>query len=376
MVGGFMLSLILALVLCQDQIEKWVNDLDADNVELRAEAAKQLRALDGSMADRLRATKVSTLEAKTRLDEILVVLDRKAKVSGLTKSYPTVTAEYKDAPVQTVVNDLKKLGIEFTGTLDDLKVTATFKNAPVMEVLDCLAKTTATQWQWHNTGVIWSQNSIIAGGPAVYSSGFRVRLRAIGADRISNFASKTQITRAWVDLVAEPKIEYVSPQMHFYTPPENFVMVTQNIVPCTKQWGLDMGQPLVLTTDKFVNKLSFSGKARVLFQTSPTKLTIKPKETLKHGRYELSIGSDESHHITITGASTDWLAEHVDNIMVVDSSGVQYGGTINSVTYSDETTCKIYICSQTYDMKEIRITFYDEVIEHFIPFEFKDIELP
>jgi len=371
-----MLSLILALVLCQDQIDKWVADLDADSVELRAEAVKQLRALDGSMAQRLHAIKVTSLEAKTRLDEIIVVLDRKARVSGLTKSYPTVTAEYKDVPIQTIIEDLKKFGLEFTGTLDAKKVTMTFKNAPMMEVLDCLAKASNTQWQWHNTGVIWYQNTILAGGPAVYSSGFRVRLRAVGADRISNFASKTQITRAWVDLVAEPKIEYVSPQVHFDSPTEAFVMASQNIVPCTKQWGLDMGQPMVLTSDKFMNKLSLSGKARVLFQTSPTKLSVKPKETLKHGKYELSIGSDESHHITITGASHDWLAEHVDNIMVVDSSGVQYGATINNIYYPDETTCKIYVCSQTYDMKEIRLTFYDEVLEHFIPFEFKDVELP
>lgn len=369
-----MLALLLALALCQDQIEKWVLDLDSDSIEVRAEAEKQLRALDGAKLEQVRKVAPTTFEGKARLDQIVVVLAQKVTLSARIKSYPTVTAEYKDTPFPTVLNDLRKLGVDFTGTLEDgLKLTASFKDAPVMQVIDTLATTAKIQWMWHNTGVIWMSNGLLRGGPAVYDHGFRVRLRAVGTDRLTNFEAKSQITRFWVDLVAEPKIEYVAPTVMFNDPDGSQEPIYK---PCTLQWGLDMAQPLILPTDKLITKASISGKARVLFQVGPNNLKVTSKEPLKHKAYELTFGKDESHHITIVGPAKEWLAEHVANLVVIDNADVEYGATIHNIHYPDEGTCKIYFGCQTYDMKAVKLIFYDEVLEHFIPFEFKDIELP
>jgi hypothetical protein len=239
----------------------------------------------------------------------------------------------------------------------------------MMQVLDTLARTAKIQWMWHNTGVIWMSNALLSGGPAVYDHGFRVRLRVVGSDRLTNFEAKSQVTRFWLDILAEPKIDYVAPAIIFDS-------AEGRISPCTRQWGLDAAQPLIVPTDKVVTKATISGKARVLFQVGPNKLTVTSKEPLKHKAYELTFGKDESHHITIIGPAKEWLAEHIGDIVVIDNANVEYGASIHNVSYIDESTCKIYFGCQTYDMQAVRLVFYDEVLEHFIPFEFKDVELP
>jgi hypothetical protein len=374
-----MLSLILTLCLCQDQIDKWITDLDSDSIELRAEAEKQLRALDGSMLERVRRAPEMSLEAKIRLAEIIIVLDHKAKISERIKSYPTVTVEYKDAPFHVVINDLKKHGVEFTGTLEDgLKLTASFKNAPMMQVIDTLARVAKVQWMWHHTGVIWMGNPALNGGPAIYDHGFRVRIHKVGADRLDNFDSKSQVTRLWLDVLAEPNIEYVAPTIIWNVNPASIWLGSPDhtgpvMSTCTRNWGLDSAQPIALYADKITAKATISGKVRVLFQTGPSRLTIT-KEPVKYKAYELTL--DESHHITITGPAKKWLAEHVVNLVVIDSAGVEYGASIHAISYIDESTCKIYLGCQLSDIKEVHLTFYDEVLEHYIPFEFKNVELP
>src|SRR6185436_8936810 len=126
-----------------DSIEKSIVELGDENASVRETALQAIIAAGPPAIPRLRRA-LDSLDAEVRERAACALgeLERDEKLSAVLQARPPVTASFRDATFEDVLQEVaRQSGLRFEGAVSnpDRRVTMSFERAPVMRVLDDLA---------------------------------------------------------------------------------------------------------------------------------------------------------------------------------------------------------------------------------------------
>lgn len=211
-----MKTLLFLLLLAQDpatdpRIGRLIEQLRSDEASERDAAVRELTRIGSPAVPRLQeAMKVDDLELRGRLKETIRAIGIASKVKDLDRAPKTVTADLKDAPLETIVRTIE----EQTGAkIDASSVPAghrfsfAAKETPLLQALDRLCggsdlltvepvpggtfKLSVGKWLPY---------------PTAYSGAFRLRLKSLQVVRIQTFEKHQATLRIAVEPDYEPSI--------------------------------------------------------------------------------------------------------------------------------------------------------------------------
>lgn len=172
-----MLALALVAAL-QSDVDRWIADLGADDVETRDAAEKKLierRARDAVA----KATASDDAEVRTRAERIIRRFEDDEEAEAFL-AVPKVSAAYDKKPLAVVLKDWSKAsGVKLVcDALPETPVTLAFEDVPLPEALDRLcASLKRVTWDAADPAHIrvWSAEALYK--PVAYVSSFRILLQ-------------------------------------------------------------------------------------------------------------------------------------------------------------------------------------------------------
>lgn len=414
-----------------DNIQQLIDKLDAETIDEREAAQKELVKLGPAAAPLLKKAIEGAgdrMELKLRAEAALREIETAEKVKEVYREPKRYTVDAKDQTLQALLAGLDAdVKFDLSGVDADQKVTITAKDATLFELLDaiCAGRTDLT-FEHPDAGLVKFQKEPHLPHPTTYAGPFRFRLLELSVTRKTTFKETT----------AELRVK-VQPEFERYLKP--FKNVDVEITKAVD----DQGRELALSNedDDVVNfaggkivirgmgvpgmggsvepeyffsfkglspaakKIaSIRGIAKYSFPLESTDIvfgtpargdaresgdyTFKIERITKVGRVDITF--------TRKGKAEGRLEERIDtdSLVAVDEDGTTYKadsfgpGDMNSrvmviggggdVEQPKTTTYQAQFPAtmRNKTIKELRFRFITKAYEKAVPFEFKGVKLP
>ena len=399
-------------------VDRLIEQLKSDEASERDAAVRELTKIGPAALPRLEeALRVNDLELRGRVKETIKAIHIAAKVKDLARAPKTLTADFKDAPLEEIVRTIR----EQTGAkLDASSVPAghrfTFaaKDAPLLQALDRLCSVSdlltvdaAPDGTFRLSVGKWLPY------PAAYSGPFRLRLKSLQVVRTQTFEKHG----ADLKLVVEPDHDPSAKPLRNWSLQIDEVVDNQG----TKLKKVERGnQPwLIAGVQGNARSFDYTGLSPQAARLSSLTATVSysfPTETQEVVFESPARGSTQElgrFKIVVTNASTDSVGNATNlqltfspivgtvadlkgeidsrfesaSVILVDSEGVEHAATPvqddqrfafrepkepREIEYSFRIPKKL----QRAERKALKLQFHKETWQKTATFEFKDVPLP
>jgi len=152
-----MRTLLLVLVLLQENPKALVEQLGSDDVRERDAATRRLEALGLETVEKLQAQPGCELEVRARLRQIAVTLKKRAEMAKVFGPTKRVTADFHQRKLGEVLPELgKRMGEMFEGEgIDsDKLVDLELKGATLWEALEALCRAAGIRAEYGDTKIL------------------------------------------------------------------------------------------------------------------------------------------------------------------------------------------------------------------------------
>lgn len=417
--------LLLFAVLAQDaavdqKIGRLIEQLRSDEASERDAAVRELTKIGAPAVPRLEeALKIDDLELRSRVKETIKAIGIAAKVRDLARAPKTVTADFKDAPLETIVQTIE----EQTGTKVDAsgvpaghKFSFAAKEASLLQTLDRLCGVSdlltcepAAGGTFRLSVGKWLPY------PTAYSGAFRLRFKSLHVARTLTF-DKHQVN---LQFAVEPDVEpSVKPLRNWTLQIDEIVddqgKTLKKIETPNARWQMQGMPQTDLRNFQFEGLSPRSTKLASVRATATYSFPTETQELLfdapargssaEVGRFRVvvtnastdSVGNATNLQLTfspIVGTVADLKAE-IDarfdsaSVILVDAAGAEHPAVPaenenrmfmpqeqkppREIDYYFRVNKKL----QRTERKTLKLQFHKETWQKPVTFEFKDVPLP
>jgi len=395
-----------------DPLDKSIVDLGDENAKVRESALQSIIAAGPSAIPKLRrALESLDVEVQARAACALSELEREEKLSTVMQARPPVTATFRDASWEQVLQEIaKQSGLRFEGvtSIPERRVTLSFERAPVMRVLDELAQAVGEhQWSFENETTVYWRRTPPSIRPSAYSGGFKVALSRIDVYKSWDYQQGHGLMWVYLETRMEPgirplgtprfEVSEIRDEAGNELPRDSEMQDGSPKGPSRDVAGHSTGSvyessPFTVNQlDRSVKKLSkIGGRARFLFPLDRVTVQLQDlceESTLTRGplMFQVSEILTNSMKLTVvTSGDPAVLNQHVDadSLILVDAEGVEYvrgkdfdvrmdqmgPDTLRYAIEFNENVC--------FQPVSVRFLVTERFFEKIVPFEFKDVVLP
>ena len=420
-----MKTLLLCVLLAQDsgvdqKVGRLIDQLKSDEASERDAAVRELTKIGAAAVPRLQeAMKADDLELRGRVKETIKAIGIAAKVKDLDRASRTVTAEFKDAPLEEIVKSIE----EQTGAKIDIgkipaghKFSFAAKESSLLETLDRLCAASDLLAVESVPGGAFQLNvGKWLPYPTAYSGAYRLRFKTLQVVRTQTFEKHLATLKVGVEPDYEPSIK----------PLRNWTLQIDEMVDdqgkkltridrANVQWQM-AGAPAVSTREVQFEGLSpqaarlasVRATATYSFPTETQELLFDSPargSTQEVGRFRVvvtnastdSVGNATNLQLTfspIVGTVADLKAE-IDSrfdsasVILVDAEGVEHPALpaendnrflmarevkdVREIDYFFRVNKKL----QRTERKALKLQFHKETWQKTVTFVFKDVPLP
>jgi len=395
-----------------DSIEKSIVELGDENASVRETALQAIIAAGPPAIPRLRRA-LDSLDAEVRERAACALgeLERDEKLSAVLQARPPVTASFRDATFEDVLQEVaRQSGLRFEGAVSnpDRRVTMSFERAPVMRVLDDLARAAGElQWAFENETTVYWRRTPIASRPSAYSGGFKVSLSRIDVYKSWDYQQGHGLMWVYLETRMEPgirplgtprfEVSEIRDEAGNELPRDSETQEASPKGPTRDGSGHSPGSVFesspftVNQLDRSVKKLSkIGGRARFLFPLDRVTLQMGDLcEETSVTRGPLMFQASEiltnSMKLTVvTSGDPALLNQHLDpdTLILVDAEGAEYVRGKDFEVRTDQVASDALRYSIEFNENvcfqpvAVRFLVTERFFEKVVPFEFKDVVLP
>jgi hypothetical protein len=420
-----MKTLLLVALLAQDpsvdqKVGRLIEQLKSDEASERDAAVRELTKIGPAAVPRLQdALKIDDLDLRGRLKETIRAIGIAAKVKDLDRAPKTVTADLKDAPLETIVKTIE----EQTGAkIDASKIPAghrfsfVAKETPLLEALDRLCGgSDLLALDAMPGGTFQLSVGKWLSYPTAYSGAYRLRFKSLQVVRTQTFDKHQCALKVAVEPDHDPSIK---PLRNWTFQIDEMVddqgKKLKRIDRANVQWQM-AGMPATslrefqfeglspqaskLSSVRATATYSFPTDTQELLFESPARGT-----TQEVGRFRVvvtnastdSVGNATNLQLTfspIVGTVADLKAEidsrfDAASVILVDAEGVEHPAVpaesdnrflmhrevkeVREIEYYFKVNKKL----QRTERKALKLQFHKDTWQKTVTFEFKDVPLP
>ena len=395
-----------------DSIEKSIVDLGDENASVRETALQAIIAAGPPAIPRLRRA-LDSLDAEVRERAACALgeLERDEKLSAVLQTRPPVTASFRDATFDEVLQEVaRQSGLRFEGAVSnpDRRVTMSFERAPVMRVLDDLARAAGElHWSFENETTVYWRRTPLASRPSAYSGGFKVSLSRIDVYKSWDYQQGHGLMWVYLETRMEPgirplgtpkfEVSEIRDEAGNELPRDSETQEASPKGPTRDGNGHSSGSVFesspftVNQLDRSVKKLSkIGGRARFLFPLDRVTLQMGDLcEETSVTRGPLMFQASEiltnSMKLTVvTSGDPALLNQHLDpdTLILVDAEGAEYVRGKDFEVRTDQVASDALRYSIEFNENvcfqpvAVRFLVTERFFEKVVPFEFKDVVLP
>ena len=420
-----MKTLLLFAVLVQDaavdqKIGRLIEQLRSDEASERDTAVRELTRIGAAALPRLEdALKINDLELRGRVKETIRAIGIAAKVKDLDRVPKTVTADLKDAPLETIVkaiSDQTGAKIDASAVPAGHRFSFEAKETPLLQALDRLC-----------TGSDLLTVETVPGGtfrlsvgkwlpyPTAYSGPFRLRFKGLHVARTLTFEKHEADLKFSVEPDYEPTVK----------PLRNWTLQVDEIVDDqgkklkridnpNLRWQMALGPGTTVRDFHFTELSPRAARLATVRATATYSFPTETQELLFDapargssqdvGRFRVvvtnastdSVGNATNLQLTfspIVGSVADLKAE-IDSrfdsasVILVDAAGVEHPAVPvenehrflmvreqkepREIEYNFKVNKKL----QRTERKTLKLQFHKETWQKTVTFDFKDVPLP
>ena len=419
--------LLLLAVLGQDatvdqKIGRLIEQLRSDEASERDAAVRELTQIGAPALPRLEeAMKIDDLELRSRVKETIKGIGIAAKVRDLARGPKTVTADLKDAPLETIVKAIEdQTGVKIDASSVPAGHQFTFeaKEASLLQSLDrlCAISDLLTVETMPGGTYRLSVGKWLS-YPTAYSGAFRLRFKSLMSMRTLSFDKHEANLRFNLDADYEPSVK---PLRNWTLQIDEIVddqgKKLQKIENPNLRWQMANG-PLTALRDFQYNGLSpQSTKLSLVRATATYSFPTESQELLFDSPARGSSQDVGRFRVVVTNASTDSVANATNlqltfspivgsvadlkaeidsrfdsaSVILVDSEGTEHPAVPadldnnrflmmhqdakapREIDYFFKVNKKL----QRTERKALKLQFHKETWQKTVTFEFKDVPLP
>jgi hypothetical protein len=419
--------LLLLAVLSQDatvdqKIGRLIEQLRSDEASERDAAVRELTSIGAPALPRLEeAMKIDDLELRSRVKETIKGIGIAARVRDLARGPKTVTADLKDAPLETIVKAIEEqtgVQIDASSVPTGHKFTFEAKEASLLQSLDrlCAISDLLTIDSMPGGAYRLSVGKWLS-VPTAYSGAFRLRFKSLMSVRMLTFDKHEANLRFTLEPDYEP---FVKPLRNWTLQIDEIVddqgKKLQKIENQNLRWQMANGPQTSAREFQYNSVSPKSTKLSLVRATATYSFPTDSQELLFDSPARGSSQDVGRFRVVVTNASTDSVANATNlqltfspivgsvadlkaeidsrfdaaSVILVDAEGVEHPAVPadidnnrflmmqqeakppREIDYFFRVNKKL----QKTERKTLKLQFHKETWQKTVTFEFKDVPLP
>lgn len=180
------LSLLAIFTVPQDDIDELIRQLGADDLTVRERAMEDLVRKGTAALEKLKAaTKDSDAEVALRAQQAIEQIERNETVRKVVPEGRRVTVDLKDSTIDDIAKALD-LEIRAPEALKGRQVSLQVRDVELLRAVDTLARELRQDWRMEGKAVVFGTDPFVE-YPTTYAGAFRFRIKSIRSTSENSF---------------------------------------------------------------------------------------------------------------------------------------------------------------------------------------------